>query len=281
LPEILAAPRTIELSVAAPAYNEAETIADAINEWRNYLRRHPAVGRWEIVVCDDGSTDATGAILAGLQQDCPELVVVRFPRNRGAGAAIAAAIAATRLDWVVLLDSDGQFPIDNLDRFIDRILAGDGPAFTGVRVRKADGLAYRWGSSLSGAVSNLLLGTRYRDFNSVFKVVHGPLFRSLPLESTGMNCSTEITARVAELGHTWIQLPIRHRPRGGGRRGWRFLRGARDRGLFVGYLAVRHWLLRQGVLRPLTVPEARGTPTPPASSEAAAPGSAEPAGRVR
>lgn len=112
-------------------------------------------------------------------------------------------------------------------------------------------------------------------------MVRGPLFRSLPLESTGMNCSTEITARVAELGHTWIQLPIRHRPRGGGRRGWRFVRGARDRGLFVGYLAVRHWLLRRGVLRPPAVPEARETPALLASSGAAAPGIAEPAGRVR
>ena len=80
-------------------------------------------------------------------------------------------------------------------------------------------------------------------------MVCGPLFRALPLESTGMNCSTEITARVAELGHDWMELPIGHRPRGGGRRGWRFWRGARDRGLFVGYLGVRHWLLRRGVLR--------------------------------
>ena len=143
MPYAAEAPRTIELSVAAPAYNEAENIAGVVREWRDYLIRHPAIGRWEIVVCDDGSTDATGAILAGLQRDCPELRVIRFPRNRGAGAAIAAAIGATRLDWVVLLDSDGQFPIANLDRFIDRILAGDGPAFTGVRVRKADGLAYR------------------------------------------------------------------------------------------------------------------------------------------
>ena len=85
MPYAAEAPRTIELSVAAPAYNEAENIAGVVREWRDYLIRHPAIGRWEIVVCDDGSTDATGAILAGLQRDCPELRVIRFPRNRGAG----------------------------------------------------------------------------------------------------------------------------------------------------------------------------------------------------
>ncbi|MEU4573477.1 glycosyltransferase family 2 protein [Nonomuraea sp. ATR24] len=242
-------PRTIDVSVAAPAYNEAANIAASVREWRDYLRGHPAVGAWEIVVCDDGSSDGTGAILRDLRKDVPELVVVTFGRNRGAGAAIAAAIAATRLDWVVLLDSDGQFPIAELDRFLPRALAGDGVAFSGARLRKADSLPYRWGSAASGAVSNALHGTRFRDFNSIFKLVRGPLLRSVPLESGGMNCSTEITARVTELGHTWVEIPIRHRARGGGRRGWRFARGALDRALFVAYLGFRHRLLRRGVLR--------------------------------
>ncbi|MCK2216979.1 glycosyltransferase family 2 protein [Actinomadura sp. ATCC 31491] len=250
----------IDISVAAPAYNEADNIAAAVTEWREYLERHPAVGAWEIVVCDDGSADGTGRILRELQAGCPQLTVVTFERNRGAGAAIAAAIAATRLEWVVLLDSDGQFPIANLDRFLDRIAAGGTLALSGARIRKADSLAYRWGSAASGAVSNRLHGTRYRDFNSIFKVVHGPLFRALPLESAGMNCSTEITARVAELGHTWVELPIEHRERGGGSRGWRFWRGARDRALFVGYLGLRHWLLRRGVLRAPEVREPSGRP---------------------
>ncbi|MFB9880700.1 glycosyltransferase family 2 protein, partial [Planobispora siamensis] len=139
-------PRTVEVSVAAPAYNEAANIAASVTEWRRYLEGHPAVGAWEIVVCDDGSTDGTGDILADLQEECPQLVVVSFGRNRGAGAAIAAAIAHTRMDWVVLLDSDGQFPIANLELFLAGILADEGPAFSGARIRKADGLPYRWGS---------------------------------------------------------------------------------------------------------------------------------------
>ncbi|GIH24579.1 dolichol-phosphate mannosyltransferase [Acrocarpospora phusangensis] len=247
--------RTVAISIAAPAFNEAANIAAAVTEWREYLEAHPAIGAWEIVVCDDGSTDATRAILEDLLEGCPGLVVVGFHRNRGAGAAIAAAIAATRLDWVVLLDSDGQFPIANLDSFLGPLRDGAGSAFSGARIRKADGLAYRWGSAASGAVSNVLHGTRYRDFNSIFKVVYGPLFRALPLESGGMNCSTEITARVAELGHTWVEIPIEHRERGGGRRGWRFWRGACDRALFVGYLGYRRWLLRRRVLRAPAVPE--------------------------
>jgi glycosyltransferase involved in cell wall biosynthesis len=256
LPNTYDVSRTVDISVAAPVYNEAENIAAAVTEWREYLDPHPAIGAWEIVVCDDGSTDATGAILTALQADCSELVIVHFDRNRGAGAAIAAAIASTRLDWVVLLDSDGQFPIANLEPFLGRILAGDGVAFSGARIRKADSLPYRWGSAASGAVSNILQRTRYRDFNSIFKVVRGPLLRALYLESGGMNCSTEITARVDELGHTWNEIPIVHRDRGGGQRRRRFWHGLRDRALFVGYLGYRRKLQRLGVLRAPAVPEA-------------------------
>jgi glycosyltransferase involved in cell wall biosynthesis len=248
--------RTVDISVAAPAFNEAENIAAAVTDWREYLDLHPAIGAWEIVVCDDGSTDATGGILTALQADCSELVVVQFDRNRGAGAAIAAAIARTRLDWVVLLDSDGQFPIENIERFLGPMLAGDGVAFAGARIRKADSLPYRWGSAASGAVSNILLRTRYRDFNSIFKVVRGPLLRALYLESEGMNCSTEITSRIVELGHTWNEIPIAHRYRGGRQRRRRFWHGVRDRALFVGYLGYRRSLQRLGVLRAPAAPEA-------------------------
>jgi dolichol-phosphate mannosyltransferase len=250
-------PRTVDVSVAAPAYNEAATIAATLAQWRAYLDRHPAIGAWEIVVCDDGSTDATAAILADLRSRCRRVVNIRFDRNRGAGAAIAAAIAQTQFDWVVLLDSDGQFPIANLDRFLPRMLAGGCAAFSGARIRKADQLPYRWGSAASGVVSNLLLGTRYRDFNSIFKVVRGPLLRSLRLESGGMNCSTEITAAVVELGHTWVEVPIDHIERAGGQRGWQFWRAACDRALFVGYLGYRRWLLGRGVLRARVPTEVR------------------------
>ena len=109
----------VRLSVAAPAYDEAAGIAAAVTGWADFLRGHPGIAEWEIVVCDDGSRDGTGAILAGLADRIPELRVVGWARNRGAGAAIAEAVARTRLDWVLLTDSDGQFPIANLDRVLD------------------------------------------------------------------------------------------------------------------------------------------------------------------
>ena len=50
-----------------------------------------------------------------------ELRVVDFAQNQGAAAALCAAIDATRMDWVLLIDSDGQFPIDNVERFLEDV----------------------------------------------------------------------------------------------------------------------------------------------------------------
>ena len=212
--------RTVDISVAAPAYNEADNIAAAVTEWREYLesapgdrrvgdrrlrrrehrrdRRHP--GR----PCRPTAPSSSSSDSTATGERAP-----RSPRRSPApgwtGSCCSTPTASSRSPTST--------------RFLGPILAGDGVAFSGARIRKADGLPYRWGSAASGAVSNVLHRTRYRDFNSIFKVVRGPLFRALPLESGGMNCSTEITARVAELGHTWVEIPIEHRERGGGRVG--------------------------------------------------------------
>lgn len=248
--------RRIALSVAAPAYNEIDNIAAAVAEWSGYLRSRAGIDEWEIVVCNDGSSDGTQEALATLAGTIPELVVVNLPTNQGAGVAIAEAIRHTRLEWVLLTDSDRQFPIHNVDRVLDALQSRGGVAFSGARTRKADGLAFRMGSWASGAVSNLLHRSRYADFNSIFKMVHGPLLRSLHLEATGMNCSTEITSRLIEMGIRWVEVPIEHRVRGDGARSWGFLRGAVSRFLFVMYLGVRQLLLRHNVLRRPTRPVA-------------------------
>lgn len=253
----------MRLSVAAPAYDEAAGIRAAVTGWADFLRGHPGIDEWEIVVCDDGSRDGTGAILRDLAAGIPELRVVGWAENRGAGAAIAEAVRRTSLDWVLLIDSDGQFPIANLDALLAARARG-GRAFSGARAHKADSAAYRFGSWASGLVCNLLHGSRIRDFNSVLKLVEGPLFRSLPLESEGMNCSTEITARVLELGVPWVEVPVTHVPRPAGARSWRFVRGASHRLLFVLYLGARQFLLRRRVLRRPAVAAA-----PPVESRAA------------
>ena len=245
----MAGSRISFLSLAAPAYNEAGGIAGVVQAWLDYLRTSAEVERFEIVVCNDGSGDGTGAVLDELAGRNPEIVAVHHAQNRGAAAALSTAIDHTRGDWVLLIDSDGQFPIGNLPAMIEAVSQPGVEAAIGVRRAKHDGLFARFGSGASGAVCNWIYGTSYRDFNSAFKLVSGPLLRSLRLEAKGLNYSTEVTSRLAEHDVRLAEVEIEHAARRHGTSKMRLARGARDRLLFVLYLGLRHLLLRKQVLR--------------------------------
>ena len=236
----------IRLSVAAPAYNEAAGIENLVAEWHSFLSAQDDVAEFEIVICNDGSRDRTGDILDRLTLPFPQLRPLHFARNQGGAAALNAAIAATRYDWVLLIDSDGQFPIAGLTAMI-AALRGGGLAAIGVRQKK-DAAFAQFGSWASGAVCNLVHGSRLRDFNSAFKLVWGPTLRGLGLEAKGMNYSTEVTSRLLERGIVPIEVKIEHRPRMTGTSSMKLVRGAAHRFLFVTYIALRQLLLRLGIL---------------------------------
>ena len=237
----------IRLSVAAPAYNEADGIEAVLADWHDFLSTQQYLADFEIVVCDDGSSDATGDILDRLTLSLPQLRPLHFAKNQGAAAALNAAIAATKGDWVLLIDSDGQFRIETLPDMLDALRRSGALAAIGIRQKK-DAPFAQFGSWASGWVCNLVHGSRMQDFNSAFKLVWGPSVRGLGLEARGMNYSTEVTSKLLERGIVPVEVRIEHRPRATGASHMRLLRGALHRFLFVCYIALRQLLLKVGIL---------------------------------
>jgi hypothetical protein len=220
----------IRLSVAAPAYNEAEGLEAVIADWHAFLVAQSAVAEFEIVICNDGSKDATGDILDRLTLSYPQLRPLHFASNQGAAAALNAAIAATKGDWILLMDSDGQFAIQNLPDMLAALERSGGPAsdcLAAIGIRKKKDAAFaQFGSWASGLVCNLVHGSRLKDFNSAFKLVWGPTLRGLGLEAKGMNYSTEVTSRLLERGIVPVEVQSTHRPRTTGVSSMKLLRGA-------------------------------------------------------
>lgn len=240
------------LSIACPAYNEAEGIDAVLTDWVEYLETAHAAQCYEIVVCNDGSTDSTGRLLEELAQKYPTIKPVHHAENRGAAAAFYTAIEYTTGDWVLLLDSDGQFPVENVAAMWQRAVESGADAVIGYRTKKEDSAFARFGSWASGAVCGVIYGRWLRDFNSALKLVRGPMLRSLPLEARGLNSSTEITGRLLELrDHVELaEVRATHLPRRTGRTSRRLFRDSWHRFLFVVYLAVRRFLQMQEVIQP-------------------------------
>ena len=236
------------LSIAVPAFNEGQGIEAVVQHWYDYLKKEANISAFEIVVCNDGSTDDTRLILDKMAAQYAEIRPLHFGQNKGAAAALSAAIRYTRWEWVLLMDADDQFPIENVSSMIAALCIKPVLAVLGVREKK-DNFWARWGSKISAGFCNFSHGSRLQDFNSAFKLVSGPLLRSLILEAKGMNYSTEVTSRLLELQAPMTEIAIEHRARIVGVSHTRLLKDGLHRLLFVSYLSLRQLLLKYEVLR--------------------------------
>lgn len=237
-----------ELSLAAPAYNEAETLYGIVENWIAYLKEFPGLSDFEIVIVNDGSRDDTGTVLDALAASYPQVRPIHFQENRGATVALGTAIANTTKEWVLLIDSDGQFPIENLRALHLAVESQNAEVAHGVRLQKKDSYFARFGSMVSGSLTNLVFSSHYRDFNCACKLIEGSLARSLQLEAKGLNYSTDVMANLVTRRARIVETEILHQKRLGGKSSLRALRDARHRFLFVMFLAIREKLRQWQVL---------------------------------
>ena len=129
----------ILVSVVVPALNEEENLDDLWSRLRPVL---DAVGDGEMIVVDDGSTDATWSEIVRLGAADRRVRGVRLSRNFGHQAALTAGMAHARGQTVCFLDADLQDPPELLEQFLDEWRAGNQVVFAVRRTRK-EGLAKR------------------------------------------------------------------------------------------------------------------------------------------
>jgi glycosyltransferase involved in cell wall biosynthesis len=110
----------VDLSIVVPAYNEEHRLPPTLARLHAFLSAQPM--RWEIVVVDDGSRDATCAVVEAAMANIPNLRLVRQSPNRGKGAAVRLGMLAARGQIRVMSDADGSMSPDQLPRLLAPIL---------------------------------------------------------------------------------------------------------------------------------------------------------------
>ena len=111
----------VDLSIVVPAYNEEHRLPPTLARLHSYLAAQPL--RYEIVVVDDGSRDATCAVVEAAMASIPNLRLVRQTPNRGKGAAVRLGMLAARGQIRVMSDADGSMSPDQLPRLLAPITA--------------------------------------------------------------------------------------------------------------------------------------------------------------
>jgi glycosyltransferase involved in cell wall biosynthesis len=235
----------VYLSITAPSYNERENIENMVTYWESIFSRDGIQG--EIVIGEDGSTDGTKDILRELQERFDNLLVVDHPANRGYGYALSSAIARSSGDYVLTIDSDGQFDAGEYTLLLAEMEKGY-DVVTGYRRGKQDVWLRVFADRVLNLIIRVLFRLPLRDTNCALKLYKGDVARRLTVEARGYPTPTELLVRTRTLGYRIGETGITHYPRAGGQSKLKALRTSVHMLLFLAYLKFKQVLYRASVI---------------------------------
>ncbi len=209
------------LTVAMPCYNELATIDTIVAA----VLRSPIVG--ELIIVDDGSTDGTRDVLAGLDDD--RITVILHDRNQGKGAALRTAFSAATCPFVIVQDADLEYDPAEYPLVVGPLLDGKadvvyGSRFMGGRPHR---VLYYWhyvGNKLLTTASNMATNLNLTDMETCFKAFRREVIQSIEIEEPRFGVEPEITAKIARMRLSIYEVGISYDGRTyeeGKKIGWR------------------------------------------------------------
>lgn len=229
-----------ELSIVIPARNEAENIRTLLDGIVEALSDAPS---FEVIVVDDGSSDATGEAVRRASGDDPRIRLLTHPRSAGQSAAVHSGVRAATGRLICTLDGDGQNPPEELPRLLAPLLAPDASRrlalVAGQRVARQDTWSKKTASKFANALRGRLLKDGTRDTGCGLKAFRRDVFLTLPYFD---HMHRYLPALFKRDGWEIALVDVSHRARGGGRSNYSNL----QRGLVgvIDLLGVM-WLIRR------------------------------------
>ena len=198
---------TASLSVFFPAYNDGGTIASLV------IQAVQVAGQltpdFEVIVVNDGSTDATREIADELARTYPQVRVIHHARNRGYGGALRTGFAAATKSLIAYMDGDGQYDPSELEVLWER-LTPDADMVTGYKISRSDPVHRIIIGRIYHHTVKLLFRLRVADVDCDFRLMRREIFDRVKLErDTGVIC-LEMMRKIQDAGFRVVEAPVHH-----------------------------------------------------------------------
>jgi glycosyltransferase involved in cell wall biosynthesis len=203
------------LSIVIPAYNEEDNIEAVVRESLEVLQN--LSDRFEIVVVDDASTDATWYKLQELAKQIAQLRIIRNEKNLGCHPASLVGYQAAQGDYRYFIPADRQIPAAEITKFLEKAKAGFDVVYSW-RQKRADPFHRIWISNVYNLILNLFFGIKVHDVDSSEMLTRTAVERILPnIHADNVLITTEILLEARRQGLSIAEVVIEHRPRTAGK----------------------------------------------------------------
>lgn len=207
-------PLVQSLSACFPCYNDAATIGKLVESVHDAL--DPIVDDLEVVVVNDGSQDASAAVLDEMAVTRPWLNVVHHEVNRGYGGALLSAFGTAGKEWIFYTDGDAQYDPTEAADLIQHV-TDDVDIVQGWKLVRGD----TWYRKVIGRVYHhvvkRLFNLHVRDTDCDFRLFRRSLLERARLRSTSGVICVEMMRRFEQGGARFVEVPVHHYERPSGR----------------------------------------------------------------
>ena len=208
------------LSLIIPAYNEAESLPDLLEDIHTTVKMHRYAV--EIIFVNDGSTDATAEILNALAtQSALTVHVIHFSGNRGKAEALTAGFQKASGDIIITMDADLQDNPAEIPKLLSTLQKENLDLVSGWKFPRKDPLEKRAFSFIFNRVAAMLTGVKLHDMNCGFKAYRAAVVQDLHLYG---DLHRYIPILVRAAGFSVGEVKVEHRSRRFGRSKYGFER---------------------------------------------------------
>lgn len=205
MPEQPRKPRSV--SVFFPAYNDSGTIGSMVI--RAVKAASELTPDYEVIVVNDGSTDATAEVADELARTYPHVRVVHHGANRGYGGALQTGFRSATKEWIFYTDGDAQYDPAELALLWTQI-ADNVDLVNGYKISRSDPIHRIVIGRVYHHIVSTLFGLTVRDVDCDFRLMRRSIFDRIHLEKTSGVICLEMMKKITDAQFRIVEVPVHH-----------------------------------------------------------------------
>ena len=195
------------LSVFFPAYNDSGTIASMVI--RAVQAASELTPDYEVIVVNDGSSDATAEVADELARTYPQVRVIHHGKNRGYGGALQTGIRSATKELIFYTDGDAQYDPGELSLLWSH-LTPEADLVNGYKISRSDPMHRIVIGRIYHHTVKLLFGLTVRDVDCDFRMMRRSIFDTVHLEKNSGVICLEMMKKITDGGFRIAEVPVHH-----------------------------------------------------------------------